>query len=166
VTARASDIRAAVRGLVAAADTDAVVYSYGRFASDWSDFLDLFLTTVGGSKVIRGWEVYLTRIDDLPTGTDRFSNVYHVQVRGYFGLDDSAESEKTAFNAAEDVLIHLRKYRMLDGTLTQGSFKRSEGTAGMPSLDVFERRSFGGAICHYAEINFMVCENETVTYAE
>jgi len=167
--ARATEIRAGVAALVAAADPDAVVHDYRRFAADWGVFLNRYKVTVSGSEVIRGWEVTFTKMDDMDLGGRRFRNVYGVQVLGYFGVYDSDASEKTAFNAAEAMIVYLRQYPTLNGVLTWGGYvdKSDMSTWGSwPSIDVFEPRFFGDTLCHYVEINFEVFENETVTYSE
>jgi hypothetical protein len=86
---------------------------------------------------------------------------YSIVIRGYYGVDDAAASEKTARALSEDVLEKFEAYPNLDGALEVGYYTAD----GLPSLVVFEPRSYGGVLCHYSEIRFEVWDGGLVTYS-
>ena len=127
-----------------------VVYDYVRYADTWDNFLELFKTTINGNEVIRGWTVTCisfteTQLGYGNPGTIQRDCVY--KIRGYFGVDDSAASEKTAMIVAEDVVETLRS------SVESGS----DAEGNLPAeLTVFDGRVFGDVLCHYAEITLSV----------
>lgn len=129
-------IRALVYGLVNGVSNVGQVHDYERWANDWSKFLDRFKTSISGDDIIRGWTVSCAGWTQ-----DHEARRYTYKIRGYFGLDDSAASEKTALGIVEDVCEALN---------TSTDFDDNE-TA---ELTVFEARLFGSILCHYAEITF------------
>lgn len=144
--------RATIYGIVAGVSKTGQVYDYERWANEWPKFLDLFKTVIVGQPQIRGWTVTCV---SMPQRVMEFTGTllrsYTFKVRGYLGLDDSAESEKTAIALAEDVVEALDASTTLhDG----GTYYNAEPA----SLDVFELRIFGGHLAHYAEITQVVEE--------
>ena len=113
---------------------------------------------IGNSRKYPGSDVAITGEWDKQS---IHFKIYSIVVRGYFGLDDAAESEKTARGIAVDVLEELEAYPNLNGTLEIGYFTED----GLPSLVVFEPRSFGGVMCHYAEIRAEYWDGGQVTYS-
>lgn len=144
-------IRAGIKTKVEAVSNVGQVYDYERWATEWSAFLDLFKTTIGGSDVIRGWTITCQSFPQEqvtfgdPGGIDR---TYTYKLRGYFGLDDSAASEKAAMVVAEDVVEAF-----------DAEFDATQEVINEPAdLTVFEARLFGDVLCHYAEVTLMVTE--------
>lgn len=119
-----------------------MVHDYERWANDWSTFLDRFKTTISGSTLIRGWTITCSAWIQ-----DHAMRVYTYKIRGYFGLDDSAASEKIALGIVEAVAKALN---------TSNKFDNFE----VCQLDVFEPRLFGSVLCHYAELTFKVAVGE------
>ena len=167
-TATEATIRAWVDTTLKTVPNSGVVHDYERWSSDWSDYLDLFKTTIGSDEVIRGWTITCSSISNRQYITQQVLETksahlktYAYIIRGYFGLDDENESEKAAIALAEDVIEKLESYPKLGSTLEIGKYTDE----GWPRLEAFEPRSYGGVLCHYIEIRFEVWEVGLVTYS-
>jgi hypothetical protein len=145
-----SAIRTAIYNAVNGVTNSGVVHDYERWASEWSAFLDLFKTTISGTAQIRGWEVaYRGWQPDEPREFDGINLRRHRWlVMGYLGHKDSTATEKTMSTLAELVGDTLKD----DATLKGLSFYAIE-----PVL-LFEPRTYGGALCHYAELTLEIAE--------
>lgn len=141
-------VRAAIKAVLEDVTNVGEVHDYERWAADWSAYLDLLKTTIGNSDVIRGWTITCESFPQeratfgVPGSIDR---TYTYKLRGYFGLDDSAASEKTAMIVVEDVVEAF-----------DDSDLASENEPA--DLTLFEPRLFGDVLCHYAEITLVVEE--------
>lgn len=143
-------IRETIKETVEAITNVGVVHDYERWSSEWSAFLDLFRTTVGNSKVIRGWTITCESFPQSWENHDKnIRREYTYKLRGYFGLDDSAASEKEAMVIVEDVV------EAFDDDLNQTGQWTNVNAA---DLTVFEPRVFGDVLCHYAEVTVGVRE--------
>jgi len=147
-----ADIRTEIKSVVENIDDIGLCYDYERWVSDWSAFLDVFKTSVSGSDVVRIWTIGVQSIvpQHLTFGRQRkLQRTYTYKVRGYFGVDDSVESEKTAIAIAEDVMEALEE-----------RFHTNEyGEDARPAeITVFEPVQFGDVLCHYAEITLEILE--------
>ena len=143
-----STIRANIKTAIQTVTNVGVVYDYLRFASIWNDFLDLFKTTISGSDVIRGWHFTCNGLNPAVEretfgDTGLLTRNYQYKVLGYAGLDDSAATEKTFFAITELVLEALSNHIV-------------GGEDNIPTLTTFEPRTFGGVVCHFAEITMTV----------
>lgn len=144
-------IRAAIKTAVESVSNVGLVYDYQRLTTEWDGFLNLFKTTISASEVIRGWCITcegVTPVERETYGgnTSNYARNYPYKIRGYFGVDDSAASEKTAFAIAELVVDALTDHIS------------SAALDNIPSLDIFEPRVFGGVLCHFAEISMTVLD--------
>jgi hypothetical protein len=128
--------RALVYAVVNGVSNVGQVHDYERWANDWTTFLDRFKATISSVSVIRGWTITCAGWTQ-----DHAMRVYTYKVRGYFGLDDSAASEKAAMLIVDAVC------QALD---ISDDFDEGE----MAELTAFEPRMFGTTLCHYAEITF------------
>ncbi len=145
-------LRTTIYNVVNGVTNVGTVHDYVRYASDTSDFLDLFKTTISGSDVIRGWTVTCESFPQEIIQFDRgLLRHYTYKIRGYFGLDDSAASEKTAIAIVEDVVEALDA----NDTLHDGGTYHDASAA---SCDEFGHRVFGLVLVHYAEITQEVWE--------
>lgn len=70
-------------------------------------------------------------------------------IRGYWGLDDSAATEKAALAKGIAVVDALDG----DDTLHNAQYE-----ATLASIERFEPRLFGSVLCHYTEITLSVTE--------
>jgi hypothetical protein len=135
-------VRGMIKTVVEGVANVGIVHDYERWANDWSVFLDRYKTTVGATTVIRGWTITCASWSQ-----DHASRAYTFKIRGIFGLDDSAASEKTAIGLVEDVCEALN---------LSSDWDEGEGA----ELTVFEPRMFGSVLCHYAEITLRVAMAE------
>jgi hypothetical protein len=135
------------------------VYDYDRWAALKKGVDTLVTKSIGGSTLVRFWTVSCRRIAQEHTqfftsGTSGILRRYTYIVRGAFGVDDSAGTEKTAIGIVEDVLEAMDNAATLhDGS----SFYNAEAA----QLDTFELRIVGEYLCHYAEITQVVEEMMT-----
>ena len=145
-------IRTAIFNAVNGVSQVGQVYDYERHATDWSDFLDLFKTTIGGTPQIRGWTVGYRGIQSVEngrfSGVGRISRTHRFQILGVMGIDDSASTEKTFAILAEDVCDALDS----DATV-QGFMHTAPATLG------FDPTPFAGILVHAAAITIEVTES-------
>lgn len=144
-----STIRANLKTILQGVTSIGTVHDYERWSSTWDVFLSLFKTTISGSDVIRGWTIAmngaeLTPLDTEP-GAAMFGVTYSYTIRGYFGVNDAAATEKTALALALDVIGAL-----IAGADTLGAAVLN---APLPQLNTFEYRLIGGVLVHYIEIS-------------
>lgn len=123
-----------------------------------NEFRTLFETTISSKKQIRGWTI--TR-DGIPENSRYATGGQHqithqFVIRGYLGLEDANETEKTIQALVESVL------QKLDNAVTLGGNVRVAGPATAP---VIAHREFGNVLCHYAEIQYPVTEHVARTYS-
>ena len=150
--------RAYIESVVEGVSNVGSVHDYQRWAVKWPDFLSRFKVEIGGSDVIRGWTIALQSFTSeyLIYPNDDGNNIvirdYVYKIRGYFGLDDAAASEKTAMAVVEDVI------EALDADTTLHAQTEFWDETSPAHLDTFEPRMFGSVLCHYAEITQHVKE--------
>lgn len=114
------------------------VHDYERWSANTGQFLTLFQDP--STKKIMGWEIARTRLRTARSAMNRWKLTHRFVIRGYYGLEDAAATEK-AFSALVDMVV-------LDFLRT-----RLPGTQGeqFPEAQV-EPRMFGAVLCHVAEI--------------
>lgn len=135
-----------------------IVHDYERWANNQTAFLDLFKTIIGLNNVIRGWTISCAAASQEWLNEPEFDGqgqiirTYRYVIRGFLGLDDAAESEKTAWALAETIMQTLDSDAVLHG-------ESQVWTVTPPAqLTLFEPRLFGGVLCHYIEITQQVSE--------
>ena len=128
------------------------VYAYERWAADWGAFIALFKTTISGVPQIRGWEVSRKgRAESLETlgGGMAATDVRQIYViRGYLGLSDKDNTEKT-FNDLIDAIAAAFAAAQLGGHITHDYIQ----------VEKIEPRLFGSILCHYAELTLTITED-------
>lgn len=147
-------VRAAIYAIVNDVTNVGNVYDYERWATMVKSVNALAVKTIAGVDVIRFWTISCTgwaAVADDFYSTDGGLRRYTYKIRGAFGLDDSAASEKTAIGIVEDVIEALNASATLHNG---GTFFHSV----LAGLDVFELRMIGDRLCHYAEITQVVEE--------
>ena len=140
-----TEIRAGIKSVLEAVEDIGKVHDYDRWTVDWAKFIELFKDTA--SKRILGWEITRKNVKE-----DETSVRPHVYViRGYMGLKDEDETEKTFNTLVEDVCAAFRADKRLGGGALGHDFIQVE------TLDV---RTFGSVLCHYAELSLTVHEHK------
>ena len=127
------------------------VYGYHRFCDDWTNFKTLFGYTPSGEStpVLRTWFVSCEGIPilgQLSGGSfgAGIQTTLDYRVRGYFGVDDSANSEQAGLVLALKVQKALNDNSSLSPT--------SAYSAGLAQL-TYQYATWGGTLCHFAEIS-------------
>lgn len=139
-------LRGTLKSIIQGLTNEGVVHDYERFSADWAALLALFQTTIAGSDYIRGWTITCERVAQTRIEVNRvLVRAYSHRIRLYWGLDDSAASEKAAFAMALGAVAALDASDTLHDGLTYYDAEPA-------SLETFEPRTFGGTVCHYAEI--------------
>lgn len=151
-------VRGYINTIVEGVTNIGLVHDYERWSNNQTTFLDYFKTLIGGSSVIRGWTITCAIAtqewlnEPQADGQGQIARTYTYKLRGYFGLDDSAETEKSAWVVVEAVMRALDESGILHG-------EDEMWTINPPSqLTIFEPRLFAGVLCHYAEITQQVTE--------
>lgn len=144
-----SSIRDAIVARVNTIANIGKVYGYTRQVADWSAYLNLFTSTIGGVKQVRGWEVSWDGVPETDADMGRFGGsieTYSFTIRGKQGLDDSAATEQTFDDLIEAIRSDLRSQSNL-GVLAVhvGSIQ--------VTVPVIDNRQFGSVLCHFCEIN-------------
>lgn len=114
------------------------VHDYERWNLQANTFLSLFQDPA--TNKVFGWEIMRKALRVEKVAMRKFKLIHRYLIRGYYGLEDAAATEKTV-NALADQIV-------LDFTLT-----RLTGTQGgqLPEAAI-ETRMFGHVLCHVVEI--------------
>lgn len=132
-------LRAAIKARIEALGASiGRVHDYERWCANPAQFLALF-QDAATSKIF-GWEIVRTGFSVRRVTMSRWKMIHQYTVRGYYGLQDAAATEKTV-NALADLIA-------LDFTRTPIA-----GTIGeqLPEAEV-ETRMFGSVLCHVVAI--------------
>lgn len=114
------------------------VHDYERWANNPAQFLALFQPA--GSKKVFGWEVVRTGFRVRKVAMRKWKMIHQYTIRGYYGLEDAAATEKTVNALADQIALDFAR-TPLSGT--QGEQ--------LPEAAI-EPRVFGGVLCHVVEI--------------
>lgn len=120
-----------------------------RYASQWSDFLDHYVTTIDSTKQVRGWWIERERVEDSYTSAFGKVNRSHTFViRGILGLKDGSDTDATFGDLVGDVMSAITGLN-ITGTWEVG-----------PTLSrVQDVRQFGSVLCHYVEVQTVIEED-------
>ena len=146
-------VRASIKTLLDAVSNIGNVYDIEPFADTWDVFLDRFKATISSTDMIRGWTISCEAIGaegQIASGARSTANVhaYTYRIRGYQGFDYDTSTEKVF------LIVVLAVMAALDGGIVSGAVFN----ANLAQLPIYEPRTFGGVLCHYAEIEQTVWE--------
>jgi hypothetical protein len=119
------------------------VHAYERWAADEATFKALFVS----SGKVNGWAI--TR--EATTAVDHVGgasmDTHDIVIRGYYSLDDSANTEKTFQDLIEAIRSKFNPNRRLtvSGTVNAHTSDRIQ-------VRPIQHRMFGGVLCHYCEL--------------
>lgn len=133
------------------------VHNRERYSADWSAYLGQFKNAATGD--IRGWTVTFGGLTGTPYRGAANRRAYEFVIRGYLGLDDSANTETAFYNLVEAVLDAL------DGRTDLGDTDVIDFSVGPASVRAAEPRQLGSVLVHYAEIVYPVETVREVAYA-
>jgi hypothetical protein len=132
------------------------VHDYYRWNTDASRFLTLFAYTPSGAdKQIRGWEFTRTSAPEHKEGA--FFRHHRFKLEGYMTLKDDKASDKTFQQLVDNV---CEKFRVAASAPTDTwYYLDGDNPNNSPvQVETIEVRTFGGALCHYAEVTLSVTE--------
>lgn len=130
------------------------VYDYERWSADWGKFLNLFKININNTEQIRGWEI--TRIAVTEHNRGAYFRHHKFRINGYMSLRDDIATDKTFQELIEEICITFRAANSPD----EAWFYIDGETPESSPIQVItiEARTFGGVLCHYAEIMLTVTE--------
>lgn len=147
-----ADLHSAFVTQLQAVTSIGLVHPRPRWIADWSKFLNLFKTTIGGRSVIRSWWV---RRDLATAGDGEFDvteRVHRMIITGIAGFSDSdAESQYAAMQSLCDTIM-----ARFDSQTTLGVTGVMVDGVGPCSLLSFEHYAYGSVGCHVTEIEVPV----------
>ncbi len=146
-------IRAQIYTILNAVTNIGKVYDYERLTADWNQFITFYKTQIGAVDQIRGCQISRKSVKEkkivLGIGSSSHEKTHVFLIRGFLGVSDASATEKT-FNALiEAIATAFRTNKTLNSTAQDHDFIQAE------SIEV---RSFGGVLCHYAEMTLTVYE--------
>ena len=125
------------------------VHGYERWASDEAKFKELF---VADGKVL-GWTITREATSSVDHVGGASMDTHALVIRGYYSLDDSANTEKTFQDLVEAIRSGFNPNRRLNpGT---GS---TAHTSDRIQVRRVEHRMFAGVLVHYCELVLMASE--------
>jgi len=145
-----ADIIAGAVAIVETAAPGARVHGYQRWAPRWDTFLGHFKTSTG---IIHGWMLTRSSTAVRASAYGYRDRQHVITARGFYGLDDSANTEAT-FQATVDAIdAAVAADRTLGGTCLDEwpDWGPLSGVVGA-SIDTVDQRVFGNVLCHYAEL--------------
>jgi hypothetical protein len=142
-----AEIQQEIKEILESVEGIGKVHDYERHTVDWKTFLSLF---TDANHRVNGWTVSRSQVREnrhASMGVNLRTHVFHI--RGYFGLKDSAQSEKTFQELVDKVCGVFREKETLNGT----SLK-----SGPPQVGTVSRRRFSGILVHTCDITLEVRE--------
>lgn len=144
-----STLRAQIKNILSGITGVGKVHDYERFTADTAKFLSFFKDGISGK--IFGWEITREGVKHERI-TQKIKATHTFVIKGYYGLQDAVGTEKL-FNAVIDLIGQAFINTQIPG---------SQGHS-LPQVSNVGARTFGGVLCHYAEIRLDVSEIVEVT---
>lgn len=155
-------IRAQIKARLQAVPSIGVVHDYERFATTKEAMVDLYETTIGTVKQIRGWwfDRRTTAERDIDLGHVR--RLHQWQIVGYLALADASATGKTLQDLVEAIADEFRDQRTLGGTVIDTrDMSLDDAPAGI-QVDSIEPVMFAGVLCHRATLRLITETLESV----
>jgi hypothetical protein len=140
------EIRAAIKAVIAAADTTAVVHDFERYASNLGDLKKLFVS----DDRLMGCHIRLISTKRTAPGVGRWMIRHRWQIRFYMALDDANTSELSFDDWLEAVAEAFRANQTLGQLVGETAPNDSENTDGL-QLDDSGPVMFCNVLCHSAK---------------
>jgi len=159
-----SAVRDDLHTIISSVANVGTVHKYRRYSNQWPDFLVHFKTTIAGSDYIRGWDIHINGgpADEPVYGEwnpeDRavVYRTFNAEIRGFFGVNDAAQSEITAYTIVENIINALNLSTVLHGG--------EDYSIRTPLCShTFQEAYFGSTLCHLAIIQQSVVYGEKLT---
>lgn len=153
-----TDLRDRLVSVIQGVPDIGVVHGRTRYAADWSRYLDLFKTTVGGVNQVRGWTVSRESVEVTPARFQANEENWTFVIRGMIGLADNLDTEGTLQDLATLVIREINTHTNL------GVSNVVQYGVGPASMRVCEPRMFGSALVNYCEITLPIDMQVNVTF--
>lgn len=151
-----STILSGIKAKVEGASSGAKVYDYERWSANWATMLALFKTSSG---LIHAWMISRIATTRQYQSIGDAERAYIFRLRGVYGLDDSAGTEKT-FQAVINAIADAFEADLTlgDTCLTLApDWGPMAAQVGLQVLDV-DIRMFGTVLCHHADCRLCATE--------
>ncbi len=135
-----------------------VVHAYERTGADLATMKQHYYSAA--HQQIRGWFVRRVRIRETGILSPRYLEVVEWQIRGFMGIDDSAQSEIVMDELIEAVRDQLRLDSKLGGTVMKVGLLDARSDRGL-QLEDFGPYMFGGVLCHGAKLSLTTTKERT-----
>lgn len=146
-------VRASIKTLVEAVSNVGEVYDHEPFAADWREYVDQFKCNVLGRDQIRAFTISMEATPRERLAVAGARNTHNqarhtYKIRGYCGFNEDCDTENEFLTVVIAVLAKLDT-----GIVTGNAYN-----APIAQLDTYVPRTFGGVLCHFAEITQEVIE--------
>lgn len=148
-----ADIRSQLAGVSGAGR----IHDYGRWSADQKKFIELFSYTPegDGKTQIRGWEFTRVKRTEHNRGA---SFIHHLfKLSGYMGLRD-ADATDIEFQILVDAVCD--RFAAAEAPRDRGYYYMNgdDPEQAAAQAEAIDARSFGGVLCHHADILLSVTE--------
>lgn len=149
-----AQIRDAVVAKLGSVPGIGIVHRYERYAAREGDFRALYVATIGGENLIRGWYVRRMRTREVSEVHGVSMRVTDWRIVGYHGLDDAGESEIVLDNLVEDACAAFRSDPTLGGVVASLRDLTSPDGDARYGLQVedFAQVLLAQKLCHRAQL--------------
>ena len=150
MAAKEAAIRADVKTVLDSVTNIGKTHDYKRWWKKgvWDSFKDLFKTTITSVTQVRGWEIeYRGSNGRYANGSRCIIDDHQYLIRGFMGLKDADETQKTFHALAEAVKDAINASTELDAYHDK-----------TPASVALSEAEIGGVLCHMAEITFEIHE--------
>lgn len=146
-----ASIKTEIRNILLSVDGIEKVHAYERWTNRGEKFKEFY---VDSNNKINGWEITRRSAEEVKESTGSWKRTHEFIIRGYYGIQDEAESE-IAFEALIELIADkIRTNANLNTTCIYHSWLQ---------LDIMEPRMFSNFLAHYCELSLRVTETLTVT---
>ena len=144
-------IRAEIKSILEGVSGMGNVYDYLRHSSNVNNMLEFFKSKANKYHV---WSITRTAVSDHAlTQAQNYIRTHNFEITGFYGLNDSTESEKTFQDLIEAVLDALRVALKLPAPLNGTALN-----ATVPKAEPIDRRKYVKVLSHACRITFTVDE--------
>lgn len=124
------------------------VHEFERHTTFW----DKYIREHSKKGHVNDWEITrvaraqdISALENLSGNEPFFHDLHRIKIRGRMGLKDAKETEKTFQQIVDDIALRIRLNTTLNGSVLLPR---------QAQVPVIGHRTFGGVLCHYAEVDF------------
>jgi len=139
------EIREQAAAILSGVSGSGVVHQYDRWATEWEKMLNLFKIEDAEGARINAQMISRFKVETLEKSTSQELIRHYVRIRCIYGLKDADASEHVFQAFINNVMAAFRANYKLNDTCSHSSAMQA------PVIDM---RSYGGVLCHHAELTF------------